>query len=57
MALNCDLKMSVEIVDCLWYLCLCLVVMDAAKHLRMHKTVPHKTCLAQNVHSADVDKS
>ena len=57
MALNCDLKMSVEIVDCLWYLCLCLVVMDAAKHLRMHKTVPHKTCLAQNVHSAEVEKT
>ena len=57
MALNCDLKMSVEIVDCLWYLCLCLVVMDAAEHLRMHKIVLHKTCLAHNVHSAEVEKT
>ena len=43
-ALNCDLKISAETVDCFWYLPLCLVIVDAATHLWMHKTFPHKTC-------------
>lgn len=52
MALNCDLKMTVEVVDCLrgWH----LVARDYGCYAGID---PQKTGLAQNVSSAEAEKT